>query len=170
METFEVKRGLPKKLASEGGLAGLASKHFDSVDGQGDAFTGSHGIMSNITGEYNSLGKLVVDVNQVLPDFSDEDVMVAANDDRSRWSAFLDEATGYNSKQRSDKSKEWLKKASKAKSGISQAQKLMEMSTNLSDEVKVQAESMIGEIEAALEAGDNTKAAGRAEKLGKLLG
>tara|TARA_B100001179_G_C18497448_1_gene362754 strand:+ start:323 stop:835 length:513 start_codon:yes stop_codon:yes gene_type:complete len=170
METFEVKRGLPKKLASEGGLAGLASKHFDSVDGQGDAFTGSHGIMSNITGEYNSLGKLVVDVNQVLPDFSDEDAMVAANDDRSRWSAFLDEATGYNSKQRSDKSKEWLKKASKAKSGISQAQKLMEMSTNLSDEVKVQAESMIGEIEAALEAGDNTKAAGRAEKLGKLLG
>ena len=170
METFEVKRGLPKKLASEGGLAGLASKHFDSVDGQGDAFTGSHGIMSNITGEYNSLGKLVVDVNQVLPDFSDEDAMVAANDDRSRWSAFLDEATGYNSKQRSDKSKEWLKKASKAKSGISQAQKLMEMSTNLSDEVNAQAESLIEEIEAALAAGDNTKAAGRAEKLGKLLG
>ena len=170
METFEVKRGLPKKLASEGGLAGLASKHFDSVDGQGDAFSGSHGIMTNITGEYNSMGKLVVDVSQELPDFDDPDAMTVAMDSRRRWSAFLDEATGYNSKQRSDKSKEWLKKASKAKSGISQAQKLMEMSTNLSDEVKVQAESMIGEIEAALEAGDNTKAAGRAEKLGKLLG
>ena len=46
----------------------------------------------------------------------------------------------------------------------------MEMSTNLSDETKAEAESMIEEIEAALEAGDNTKAAGRAEKLGKLLG
>ena len=170
METFEVKRGLPKKLASEGGLAGLASKHFDSVEGQGDAFSGSHGIMTNITGEYNSMGKLVVDVSQELPDFDDPDAMTVAMDSRRRWSAFLDEATGYNSKQRSDKSKEWLKKASKAKSGITQARKFMEISTNLSDEVGAQAESLIEEIEAALEAGDNTKAAGRAEKLGKLLG
>jgi hypothetical protein len=170
METFEVKRGLAKKLASEGGLAGLAGKHFDSVDGQGDAFSGNHGIMISITGEYNALGKLVVDVSQERPDFDDPDAMTAAMDSRRRWSAFLDEATGYNSKQRSDKSKEWLKKASKAKSGISQARKLMEISTNISDEVNAQAESMIGEIEAALEAGDNTKAAGRAEKLSKLLG
>jgi len=170
METFEVKRGLPKKLASEGGLVGLASKHFDSVDGQGDAFSGSHGIMTNITGEYNSMGKLVVDVSQELPDFDDPDAMTVAMDSRRRWSAFLDEATGYNSKQRSDKSKEWLKKASKAKSGITQARKFMEISTNLSDEVSAQAESLIEEIEAALAAGDNTKAAGRAEKLGKLLG
>ena len=170
METFEVKRGLPKKLASEGGLVGLASKHFDSVDGQGDAFSGSHGIMTNITGEYNSMGKLVVDVSQELPDFDDPDAMTVAMDSRRRWSAFLDEATGYNSKQRSDKSKEWLKKASKAKSGITQARKFMEISTNLSDEVGAQAESLIEEIEAALAAGDNTKAAGRAEKLGKLLG
>ena len=170
METFEVKRGLPKKLASEGGLVGLASKHFDSVDGQGDAFSGSHGIMTNITGEYNSMGKLVVDVSQELPDFDDPDAMTVAMDSRRRWSAFLDEATGYNSKQRSDKSKEWLKKASKAKSSITQARKFMEISTNLSDEVSAQAESLIEEIEAALAAGDNTKAAGRAEKLGKLLG
>ena len=170
METFEVKRGLAKKLASEGGLASLASKHFDSIDGQGDAFSGNHGIMISITGEYNALGKLVVDVSQERPDFDDPDAMTAAMDSRRRWSAFLDEATGYNSKQRSDKSKEWLKKASKAKSGISQARKLMEISTNISDEVNAQAESMIGEIEAALEAGDNTKAAGRAEKLSKLLG
>ena len=170
METFEVKRGLAKKLASEGGLASLASKHFDSIDGQGDAFSGNHGIMTSITGEYNALGKLVVDVSQERPDFDDPDAMTAAMDSRRRWSAFLDEATGYNSKQRSDKSKEWLKKASKAKSGISQARKLMEISTNISDEVNAQAESMIGEIEAALEAGDNTKAAGRAEKLSKLLG
>ena len=170
METFEVKRGLVKKLASEGGLAGLASKHFDNVDGQGDAFSGKHGIMTCITGEYNSLGKLVVDVDQERPDFDDPDAMAVAMDSRQRWSAFLDEATGYNSKQRSDKSKEWLKKASKAKSGITQARKFMEMATNLSDEVNAQAESMIEEIEAALEAGDNTKAAGRAEKLGKLLG
>tara|TARA_B100000029_G_scaffold67639_1_gene60259 strand:- start:269 stop:781 length:513 start_codon:yes stop_codon:yes gene_type:complete len=170
METFEVKRGLIKKLAADGGLAGVAGKHFDNVEGSGDSFSGCHGIMTSITGEYNALGKLVVDVSQVLPDFKDEEAMAEAQDDRSRWFAFLDEATGYNSKQRGDKAKENAKKASKAKSGINQARKFMEMATNLSDETKAEAESMIEEIEAALEAGDNTKAAGRAEKLGKLLG
>tara|TARA_B100001123_G_C14435395_1_gene680415 strand:- start:14 stop:529 length:516 start_codon:yes stop_codon:yes gene_type:complete len=169
METFEVKRGLAKKLASEGGLAGVASKHFDNVDGNGDAFTGSHGIMTSITGEYNSLGKLVVDVSQVLPDFSDEEAMMAANDDRRRWSAFLDEATGYNSKQRGDKAKEVAKKAAKAKSSISQARHFMSMATNLSDETKAQAEEFISTIEGLLEAGDNTKAESTGKKLSNLL-
>ena len=170
METFEVKRGLAKKLASEGGLAGVAGKHFENVDGSGDAFSGSHGIMTSIAGEYNALGKLVVDVQQERPDFDDPDAMAVAMDSRKRWSAFLDEATGYSAKQRGDKAKEFAKKASKAKSGISQARKFMEMATNLSDETRAEAKVMIEEIEAALEAGDNTKAAGRAEKLGKLLG
>ena len=169
METFEVKRGLAKKLASEGGLAGVAGKHFDNVDGDGDAFTGSHGIMTSITGEYNSLGKLVVDVSQVLPDFSDEGAMIAANDDRRRWSAFLDEATGYNSKQRGDKAKEFAKKAAKAKSGISQARNFMKLATNISDDVVAQAEEYISTIEGLLEAGDNTKAESTAKKLATLL-
>ena len=169
METFEVKRGLAKKLASEGGLAGVASKHFDNIDGDGDAFTGNHGIMTSISGEYNALGKLVVDVSQVLPDFKDEAAMIAANDDRRRWSAFLDEATGYNSKQRGDKAKEVAKKAAKAKSGISQARHFMDMATNLSDETRAQAEEFITTIEGLLEAGDNTKAESTAKKLGDLL-
>ena len=169
METFEVKRGLTKKLASEGGLVAVAGKHFDNVEGDADAFTGSHGIMTSITGEYNALGKLVVDVSQVLPDFSDKDAMIAANDDRRRWSAFLDEATGYNSKQRGDKAKEVAKKAAKAKSGISQARHFMEMATNLSDETRAQAEEFITTIESLLEAGDNTKAESTAKKLGDLL-
>ena len=45
----------------------------------------------------------------------------------------------------------------------------MKIATNLPEDTINQAESMISEIEAALEAGDNTRAAGRAEKLGKLL-
>jgi hypothetical protein len=170
METFEVKRGLVKKLASDGGLASVASKHFDSVDGNGDAFAGSHGIMTSITGEYNALGKLVVDVSQERPDFDDPDAMSVAMDSRRRWSAFLDEATGYNSKQRGDKAKEFAKKASKAKSGINQALKFMEMSTSLSDDVRAQADEYIATIEGLLEAGDNTKAESTAKKLGKLLG
>jgi hypothetical protein len=170
METFEVKRGLAKKLASEGGLASLAGKHFDSVDGSGDAFTGSHGIMSSITGEYNAMGKLVVDVNQERPDFDNPDAMEVAMDSRKRWSAFLDEATGYSAKQRGDKAKEFAKKASKAKSGISQARKFMEISTNITDEVREKAEEFITTIETLLESGDNTKAESTAKKLSKLLG
>ena len=170
METFEVKRGLAKKLASEGGLASLAGKHFDSVDGSGDAFTGSHGIMSSITGEYNAMGKLVVGVNQERPDFDNPDAMEVAMDSRKRWSAFLDEATGYSAKQRGDKAKEFAKKASKAKSGISQARKFMEISTNITDEVREKAEEFITTIETLLESGDNTKAESTAKKLSKLLG
>ena len=169
METFEVKRGLSKKLAEDGGLCGVARKHFDSVEGSGDAFEGSHGIMSSIKAEYNALGKLVVNVVNERPDFDDPDAMSAAMDSRKRWSTFLDEATGYNAKQRGDKAKEFAKKASKAKTGISQARHFMGLSTSLTDETKAQAEEMIAKIESLLENGDNTKAESTAKKLGKFL-
>jgi hypothetical protein len=169
METFEVKRGLIKTMASDGGLAGLASTHFENVNGTGDTFSGSHGIMSSIKAEYNSLGKLVVDVVNERPDFDDDDAMTVAMDTRRRWSTFLDEATGYTSKQRGDKAKEWAKKGTKAKSGISQARHFMEMAANISDETRAEAETFITTIEALLEAGDNTKAESTAKKLGKLL-
>jgi len=169
METFEVKRGLIKNMASEGGLAGLAASHFDNVNGSGDAFEGSHGIMSSIKAEYSALGKLVVDVTNERPDFDDPSAMEMAMDTRRRWSTFLDEATGYTSKQRGDKAKEFAKKGSKAKSGISQARHFMEMATSITDETRAQAEELIITIEALLEAGDNTKAESTSKKLGKFL-
>lgn len=169
METFEVKRGLAKKLQDDGGLSAVGMKHFDNVDGSGDSFEASHGIMSSIKAEYNHLGKLVVDVVNERPDFDDPDAMTAAMDSRKRWSAFLDEATGYNAKQRGDKAKEFAKKAAKAKTGISQARHFMGLSEGLSDEKKAQAEELISTIEDLLEAGDNTKAESTAKKLGKLL-
>ena len=46
-----------------------------------------------------------------------------AMESRKRWSTFLDEVTGYNAKQRSDKAKENAKKFSKAKGAIKVAQK-----------------------------------------------
>jgi hypothetical protein len=95
--------------------------------------------------------------------------MVRARDTRKRWTTFLDEATGYNSKKRGDKAKEWGKKASKAKSAISAARHFMNMTDNLGDDVIAQVESLIAEIEAALADEDNTRAAGRGEKLNKLL-
>ena len=170
MERFDVKRGLVKKIGEEGGLSSLASKYFDNVDVQDvHAFSASHGIMTSIDGKYDDSGALIVDVTNVPPDFNDPDAVKSAMDARKRWTQFLDEATGYNSKQRGDKAKEWAKKASKAASGISSARHFMGMATNLSEDIKKQAEVMISEIEAALEAGDNTRAAGKAEKLGKLL-
>ena len=45
----------------------------------------------------------------------------------------------------------------------------MKMSSNVSSEKKEQAESLIQEIESALEQGENTRAAGRGEKLDKLF-
>ena len=110
-----------------------------------------------------------MDVTNVPPDFDDPNAVRAAMDARKRWTQFLDEATGYNSKQRGDKAKEWAKKATKAKSGVSSARHFMSMSENLAEDVKSQANALIEEIEEALENGENTRAAGRAEKLGKLL-
>ena len=176
METFEVKRGIVKDVVADGGLGALASNYFDNVQTSGDdGFEGSFGILLKVAAHYNEKGKLVTDVEQMKG--SDLQELLEADggrekamDSRRRWSEFLDSATGYSPKQRGDKAKEFAKKASKAKSGVSQARKFMEMATNITDETKAQAETMIEEIEAALEAGDNTKAAGRAEKLGKLLG
>ena len=45
----------------------------------------------------------------------------------------------------------------------------MKMSSNVTEEVQEQAESLIQEIESALEQGENTRAAGRGEKLDKLF-
>ena len=39
------------------------------------------------------------------PNFEDPDAMKIAQDSRRRWTQFLDEVTGYNSKQRGDKAK-----------------------------------------------------------------
>ena len=174
METFEVKRGLVKSITSDGGLASVAGKHFDDVMSSGEnSFEGSFGIMTKVIGNYNDKGKLDVDVTQLkgsdLEEFlSSDGGRETAMESRRRWSAFLDEATGYSAKQRGDKAKEAAKKISKAKSAITQARHFMSM-TDVSDEKKEVAEELIAEIEAALEAGDATRAASRGEKLGKSL-
>ena len=170
MERFDVKRGLVKQVTSNGGLAVLARDYFDNVEDTGDnSFNGSHDIMTSIEASYNEQGALIVNVTNIPPDFDDAEAVKSAMEARKNWTLFLDAATGYNSKQRGDKAKEWAKKASTAKSGISAARHFMSMSQNISEEISEQAESMIEEIEAALEQGDNTKAAGREGKLDKLL-
>ena len=130
MERFDVKRGLVKKVSKDGGLAALAGRYFEKVQSDGEqSFSASHGIMTSIEGRYNESGALIVDVTNIPPNFDDPDAVKAAMDARKRWTQFLDEATGYNSKQRGDKAKEWAKKASKAKSGISSAKHFMGMAT-----------------------------------------
>ena len=124
--------------------------------------------MTSIEARYQN-GALIVDVTNIPPDFDDPESMKSAMEDRKRWTSFLDKATGYNSKQRGDKAKEWAKKAAKAKSAISSAHHFMEMSDNISEDKMSQANSLIEEIESLLNANENTKAAGRAEKLNKLF-
>ena len=169
MERFDVRRGIIKEVGENGGLSELAKEFFEKVERtSAESFEGSHGVMTSIVGRFEN-GALIVDVTNVAPDFDNPESMKSAMEDRKRWTTFLDKATGYNSKQRGDKAKEWAKKASKAKSAISAARHFMSMSENVPEELVSQADSMIAEIEAALEQGDNTKAAGRAEKLTKLL-
>ena len=91
-----------------------------------------------------------------------------AMESRKRWSGFLDQATGYNAKQRGDKAKEEAKKFSKAKSAIKMAHKSMEMSTKLTDEVKATALSMIAELESMIDSGE-APSEGKVKKLNDLF-
>ncbi|MDP6662383.1 MAG: DUF5611 family protein [Candidatus Thalassarchaeaceae archaeon] len=169
MERFDVRRGMVKEVNTNGGLGELARDFFDDVEVIGEnSFRASHGIMTAIDSRYEN-GALIVDVTNVPPDFEDPDAMEAAMDARKRWTNFLDQATGYNSKQRGDKAKEWAKKAAKAKSAISSARHFMEMTEGLSEDKVTQANALINEIEALLDSNDNTKAAGRAGKLNKMF-
>ena len=66
MERFDVRRGMVKQIIQEGGLSALASKYFDDVQSTGDSsFTGSHGIMTSISGRFEG-NALIVDVTNVL--------------------------------------------------------------------------------------------------------
>jgi len=176
MERFEVKRGLEKSIGGNAGLAKLATKYFDNVVVNSDGvFSASLSILKHVQGEYTDDGKLLVDLQQMKGDELSEFLSAdggreSAMNARSNWSSFLDEATGYNPKQRGDKAKEGAKKISKSKSAISMARKFMEVSTNVSDEKKAQAEDLISQIEEKLEEGNGTRALSLSEKLNKLFG
>ena len=110
MERFDVKRGVVKDVTANGGLTVLAGKFFENVNKTGDnSFEGSHDIMTSISGNYNEAGALILDVANVPPNFDDPEAMKTAMDSRKRFTEFLDESTGYNSKKRGDKAKEWAK-------------------------------------------------------------
>ena len=174
MEKFAVKRGLVKQIGGNAGLARLATEYFDNVNANSDGeFTASFGILTSVTGHFDKDGKLVVDVEQLkgeaLGEFlSGDGGREQAMESRKRWSGFLDQATGYNAKQRGDKAKEEAKKFSKAKSAIKMAHKSMEMSTKLTDEVKATALSMIAELEAMIDSGD-APSEGKVKKLNDLF-
>ena len=175
MEQFEVKRGLVKTIGGNAGLAKLGGQYFNKVkSGVNGGFSASFSILSHIQATYSEDGKLVVDVKQMKGDALSKYLQADggrenAMESRKRWSGFLDEATGYNSKQRGDKAKEAGKKISKANSNIRLAKKLMEMSKTMTDDVKAQALVLISEIEQKLEEGNGTRAMSLSEKLSKLV-
>ena len=174
MEKFSVKRGLVKQIGGNAGLAKLATEYFDGVNANSDGeFTASFGILTRVSGHFDKDGKLVVDVEQLkgeaLGDFLGSDGgREQAMESRKRWSGFLDQATGYNAKQRGDKAKEEAKKFSKAKSAIKMAHKSMEMSTKLTEEVKQKAFAMIAELETMIENGE-APSEGKVKKLNDLF-
>ncbi len=160
MERFAVKRGLIKSMGGNAGLAKLATSYFENINVDADGvFTGSYGLLTRVRGSYDDKGKLAVDVVQMkggdLAEFLDsEEGPSKAMESRKRWSSFLDEATGYNAKQRGDKAKEEAKKFSKAKSAIKMAHKSMELMKNLDQSTIDQAHEIIEKLETMIEAGD----------------
>ena len=159
MERFAVKRGLIKSMGGNAGLAKLATSYFENINVDADGvFTGSYGLLVSVPGSYDDAGKLAVDVVQLkggdLANFLDsDDGREKAMESRKRWSGFLDEATGYNAKQRGDKAKEEAKKFSKAKSAIKMAHKSMELMKNLDQATIDQANELIAMLEEMIEAG-----------------
>ena len=174
MERFEVKRGLIKSTGGNAGLAKLATEFFNDVEVNAEGvFTASYAILESVTGEYTADGKLQVDVVQMkgnaLSDFlSGDGGREEAMASRSRWSSFLDRATGYSGKQRGDKAKEQAKKFSKARSAIKMAHKSIEMSSSINQETIDKAHAMIAELEEMIEAG-NAPSEGKVKKLNDLL-
>ena len=159
MERFAVKRGVEKSIGGNAGLAKLAAQHFENVQANAEGeFQASFGLLSNISGCYTDQGKLQVDVVQLkgsdLEAFlSDDGGREQAMESRRRWSSFLDEATGYNAKQRGDKAKEEAKKFSKAKSAIKMAHKSMELMKNLDEATLEKANELIATLESSIESG-----------------
>jgi len=160
MERFAVKRGLVKSTGGNAGLAKLATTYFENinVDSEG-VFTGSYGLLVQVQGSYDSTGKLAVEVEQMkgdaLGEFLESDGgREKAMESRRRWSSFLDEATGYNAKQRGDKAKEEAKKFSKAKSAIKMAHKSMQLISGLDESVIAKANELIQALEEKIEAGE----------------
>jgi len=146
-------------MGGNAGLAKLATEYFENINVNADGeFTGNFGLMVEVRGAYDDEGKLAVEVQQLKGDelvaFLDSaGGREQAMESRRRWSAFLDEATGYNAKQRGDKAKEEAKKFSKAKSAIKMAHKSMEMMQDLDPAVIETANMMIADIEATIDSG-----------------
>jgi len=174
MEKFAVRRGIQKSLGGNAGLAKLATEYFENINADGEGkFTGSYGILTSVSGFFNSDGKLVVDVVQLKGDdlgelLSKDGGREIAMESRKRWSGFLDEATGYNAKQRGDKAKEEAKKFSKAKSAIKMAHKSIELSSSVTQEKIDKANQMIAELEEMIENGE-APSEGRVKKLNDLF-
>jgi len=174
MERFEVKRGIIKTMGGNAGLAKLATEHFNDVVVDSDGvFNASFAILTSVTANYTEEGKLLVDVDQMKGDelsefLSKDGGRELAMQSRSRWSSFLDQATGYNAKQRGDKAKEQAKKFSKARSAIKMAHKSIEMSSSISQDTIDKAHEMIAELEKMIEEG-NAPSEGKVKKLNDLL-
>lgn len=172
MERFHVRRGHEKKTGGNAGLAKLAAEAFDGASADVDGrFQASFGLMTSVTGEYAS-GRLVVDVVQLkgegLQSFLDEHGMEVAMESRRRWSTFLDDATGYNAKQRGDKAKEENKNINNAKSAINTANNTLKLSKSLDEEGRQNILDRMAALQAILDEG-KSPTEGMIKKLKDLL-
>lgn len=113
MQTYEVKRGLPKKTD----LKALLGEAFGTANEQDGWITASFGAMPVIKAKYEN-EKLVVDTQNdaaLVPRVAkgDAEAVRVFQDTHKRWNEFLLKATGYDAKMRAKKAQEAAKKAAK---------------------------------------------------------
>ena len=99
---FPVKRGHVKKTD----LAEIMRNAFGDVEKDGEWLTSSYQLIRSIRARYDGLTKLVVENDQEKR-MDDMDAAVAT---MKAWNSFLNEATGFNAKQRGKKAQEAAKK------------------------------------------------------------
>ena len=103
MEEFEIKRGLSKNIEGEK-LGHLMERVFGNVRREDDWYVSEYGAMSPIRTRMASSSALMVDINTIS--IPEDEVM----DTIRRRNTFLEEATGFNAKQRLKRLKDKAKK------------------------------------------------------------
>ena len=93
MQTYDLRRGWAKKIEG-GGLQGLVASLFGSADGVEGKVVTSFGAIERLT-TWTDGKRLFVD--SVMNPKVDEATAVKS---RQAWNTFLEQATGYNAKQR----------------------------------------------------------------------
>ena len=108
MQSFEVKRGHGKTL-EDGGLKSLMEEEFGDINEDGNIFVASFKALKSIKVEFVSISEIRVET-ETENDSTPEDSLTA----HQAYNRFMEAATSFNAKQRTDRAKARAKREAKA--------------------------------------------------------